>query len=158
MTDDDKRAEVAGPSLRRTEWPRSGASAAIFRGRDVLLIQRGKGTFTGLWSLPGGHIEPGETARHAAAREVLEETGVEAAIKGVLDVHDVIMRDGAGALKVHYVISVFWGVWLTGEAVAGSDSRAARFFPLGDLPSTPMTEGAMNLIERASQLALGPAE
>ena len=51
-------------------FPRGAASAAIFRGDDVLLIQRGKGALKGCWSLPGGHIEPGEPARDAALREV----------------------------------------------------------------------------------------
>src|SRR5215470_13732542 len=61
-------------------WPRCGASAAVFRGEAVLLIVRAKGALKGLWSLPGGHIEPGETARAAALREVREETAVEADI------------------------------------------------------------------------------
>ena len=43
---------------RAPEWPRCAASAAIFRGSMVLLVQRGKGALKGLWSLPGGHIEP----------------------------------------------------------------------------------------------------
>ena len=56
-------------------WPRSGTSAAVFRGDEVLLIERAKGALKGQWSLPGGHIEAGETARAAARREVREETG-----------------------------------------------------------------------------------
>ena len=52
---------------RAPQWPRAAASAAIFRGQEVLLVRRGKGgPLAGLWSLPGGHIEPGEPARAAA--------------------------------------------------------------------------------------------
>lgn len=140
-------------ATRRSEWPRCGASAAIFRGGEVLLIQRGKGAFTGLWSFPGGHVEPGETARGAARREVMEETGVDASIRGVLDVHDVILRDDAQVLKTHYVISVFWGLWNSGEPVAASDSRAAAFFPLDKIAGVPMTEGMTDFIRRAAVLA-----
>jgi 8-oxo-dGTP diphosphatase len=51
-------------------WPRCAASAAIFRAGKVLLVERGSGALKGRWSLPGGHIEPGERAAGAAAREV----------------------------------------------------------------------------------------
>lgn len=140
---------------RRSEWPRCGASAAIFRGGEVLLIQRGKGAFTGLWSFPGGHVEPGETAREAARREVMEETGIDATIRGVLDIHDVILRDAARVLKTHYVISVFWGTWNAGEPVAASDSRAAAFFPLDRIGGVPMTDGMAGFVSRAAVLAAG---
>lgn len=142
---------------RRTEWPRCGASAAIFRDGEVLLIQRAKGTFTGLWSFPGGHVEAGEPAREAARREVLEETGCDVRIAGVLDVHDVILRGDDDDLTVHYVIAVYWGVWLAGEPVAGSDSRASRFWRLDQLDDLPMTEGTVAFIRRAAELALAPA-
>ena len=118
-------------SKRFDGWPRVGASAAVFRGDEILLIQRGKGAFTGLWSLPGGHVEPGERAGDAARREVMEETGIEAAIDGLVTVHDVIHRDEAtGAIRAHYVLTVFHGRWLAGDAAPESDSRAAQFFPL----------------------------
>lgn len=139
---------------RRTEWPRCGASAAIFRDGEVLLIQRAKGAFTGLWSFPGGHVEPGETARAAAQREVAEETGCAVRIGGVLDVHDVIMRDHVvNALRVHYVIAVYWGVWERGEPIASSDAAAARFWRVDQLQDLPLTEGTAAYIQRAAELA-----
>ena len=140
------------PSDAARIWPRCGASAAIFRGAEVLLVQRSKGAFEGLWSLPGGHIEPGETAQDAALREVREETGVAAQILGLLDVHDVIARSPDGGLVSHYVLAVYWGRWLSGEAKAASDSRDARFFALDDVDQLPLTRGAAALIARAAQL------
>ena len=77
-------------------WPRCGTSAAIFRRREVLLIERAKGPLKGLWSLPGGHIEAGEPARMAALREVREETGVAAVLGGLVDVHEVLRRGAGG--------------------------------------------------------------
>ena len=115
--------------IATSPWPRCGASAAIFQGDDVLLVQRSKGAFAGLWSFPGGHIEPGETARSAALREVREETGIEAVIAGILDVHDVITRNPAGVLTSHYVLAVYAGRWRAGTVLAASDSRDAGFFP-----------------------------
>ena len=130
-------------------WPRCGASAAIFRDGAVLLIERAKGALKGRWSLPGGHIEPGETARAAVAREVREETGVEADLAGLVDIHDVILRRPDDMLLAHYLIAVFWGRWRAGEPSAGSDASVARFVRMGEIESYPLTDGAAQLIRRA---------
>jgi 8-oxo-dGTP diphosphatase len=130
-------------------WPRCGASAAVFRGEAVLLIVRAKGALQGLWSLPGGHIEPGETARAAALREVREETAVEADIDALVDVHDVILRAADGKLTAHYLIAVFRGRWRSGEPRADSDASLARFVPMGEVGKLPLTDGAAPLILRA---------
>lgn len=136
-----------------SDWPRAGASAVIFRGDTVLLVERGKQPWRGLWSLPGGHIEPGETARAAAARETTEETGLGVEILGLADVHDVILRDAQGALSAHYVLTVFYGRWLSGEPVAASDCRDARFVPLAELGDYALTDGARPLVDLAAALA-----
>jgi 8-oxo-dGTP diphosphatase len=130
-------------------WPRTAASAIILRGRDVLLAKRGKGVLKGLWSPPGGHIEPGEAAEQAALREVAEETGVTASLSGLLDVHEVIRHDDSGLLSAHHVLLVFYGRWLAGEPVAGDDAADAAFFPVADLATLPLTDGAVPLIHRA---------
>lgn len=133
-------------------WPRAAASMAVFRDGHVLLVERGKGPRRGIWSLPGGHIEPGETAREAALRELAEETGVSADLHGLVDVHDVIYRDDGGSLTVHYVLTVYWGRWREGEPRAGSDSADARFVPLAEIGRYPLTPGAAALIRRAADL------
>jgi 8-oxo-dGTP diphosphatase len=137
-----------GGKLGRS-WPRAAASAVVFRGDCVLLVERGKPPVSGVWSLPGGHIEPGETARAAALREVAEETGVTAELIGVADVHDVVIRDAAGHLVAHYVLSVFIGRWLGGEPVAASDCRDARFVALDEVPGYKLTDGALRIIMAA---------
>ena len=130
-------------------WPRCAASAAIFRHGKVLLVERGSGALKGLWSLPGGHIEPGERAAAAAAREVFEEGAIEAEVLGLLDIHEVVLRDARDRLLAHYLITVFFGRWVAGEPVAGGDAAAARFLELGELAHYPLTEGAAPLILRA---------
>jgi 8-oxo-dGTP diphosphatase len=131
----------------------------VFRNSSVLLVQRGKGALVGLWSLPGGHIEPGETAKAAAAREVLEETGVEADLAGLVDIHDVILHRDDGTLRAHYLIAVFCGRWRAGEPTPGGDEMAARFVPveeIGDADRCRLTDGAAALIHRAwAQLQSG---
>lgn len=147
MSTDDKPGAGAA-----TAWPRVAASAAIFRENRILIVERGKPPVRGLWSLPGGHIEPGETARAAALRELEEETGVTASLLGVVDVHDVIMRDATGALATHYVLAVYYGRWTAGEPTAASDCLNARFVELPDLPTYPLTNGALRIIEAAHRL------
>ena len=137
-----------------TGWPRAGVSAAIFRDETVLMVERGKPPFAGRWSLPGGHIEPGERARDAALRELDEETGVTARIDGLAEVIDAIQSLG-GKLTAHYVIAVYYGAWLAGDPVAGSDAAQARFVPLGEVSRLPTSDGAAAVIAAAWQLANG---
>lgn len=143
-----------GPAATTSQhWPKCGASAVILKGGHVLLIVRGKGAYAGKWSLPGGHVEPGEPARAAALREVREETCIEAEITGPLDVHDVIIHAPDGTLATHYVLAVYVGRWLAGEPRAATDSRDARFVPVDELDGIDLTEGTRGLIARAVALA-----
>jgi 8-oxo-dGTP diphosphatase len=136
-------------------WPRCGTSAAIFRDGEVLLVERAKGELKGLWSLPGGHIEPGEPVRAAALREVREETGVTAELAGLLDIHEVVRRNAAGDLLAHYLLVVWYGRWVGGEPAAASDAAAARFVPLDALDALPLTEAAPDFVRRAWEMLQG---
>jgi len=61
----------------------------VIQQRDkVLLIKRAYEPGQGLWSIPGGLIEIGETVRDAARREVWKETGIDIEVGGIIDVVD----------------------------------------------------------------------
>lgn len=143
---------MTGQPRQPLPFPRAAASAAIFRDEQVLLIQRGKGALQGYWSLPGGHVEPGERAQDAARREVAEETGIAAEIRGFLDLHEVILKDERGDLRGHYLIAVYAGLWTGGEPKAGSDAAQAGFFPLQEVGTLQLTDGADRLIAAAYKL------
>lgn len=131
--------------------PRAAVSGAIFRDDEVLLVRRGRAPALGLWSLPGGHIELGETAQDSLHRELAEETGIAARLLGVADAVDVVMRDEAGAVTFHRVIVVFGGIWLEGAARAGSDvSEAAWVSPraIAQLSTTPGLAASIELARR----------
>jgi len=103
------------------------------RGDQVLLIKRGTAPRLGQWSLPGGRMELGETTIAAGLRELKEETGVEAAILGLIDVIDGVFParpslDGKpGEITRHYVLIDYAARWISGEPVAGDDAAEARF-------------------------------
>ena len=132
--------------------PRLGASACVWRNDQVLLVKRGKEPAIGLWSLPGGHVEWGETANDAARRELLEETGVTAALNQRADVFDAIRKDETGEVTSHYLISVFTGLWISGEARASGDAAEVRWARLDELAGLAMTAGAGAIIRRAHDL------
>jgi len=98
------------------------------RDDQVLLIKRGTAPRLGQWSLPGGRMELGETTIAAGLRELKEETGVEAAILGLIDVIDGVFpaRPG-GEITRHYVLIDYAARWISGEPVAGDDAAEARF-------------------------------
>ncbi len=133
-------------------WPKASASAAIFKGDSVLIVKSGKVAHNRMWTLPGGHIEAGETSRAAALREVMEETGVEVRLDGLVDVVDVI-RATEGVLTAHYLLVVFHGQWLAGEPVAATDVTEARFVPVDELGSVTLLAGNADVIHQAWALA-----
>ncbi|MFH0246552.1 NUDIX domain-containing protein [Streptomyces sp. HK10] len=99
----------------------------------VLLIERDWPPFEGAWALPGGHVDPGETSREAAARELAEETGVHAAPAELeqLGVWDAPGRDPRG----RYVTAAYRLTVVSGTpAEAGDDARSVQWWPLNNLP------------------------
>ncbi|MEU8856942.1 NUDIX domain-containing protein [Streptomyces sp. NPDC048556] len=99
----------------------------------VLLIERGWDPHAGQWALPGGHVDPGETSRIAAARELAEEAGVYAAPEELSQVGtwDAPGRDPRGRyVTVAYQLTVISGL----PAEAGADAVNVRWWPLNDLP------------------------
>ena len=65
-----------------TRWERPSVTVDMFcycrENRSVLMVKRGGHPFIGKWALPGGFLEPHETAEQAVRRELMEETGVNA--------------------------------------------------------------------------------
>jgi len=135
-----------------TVFPKLGASACVWRDGRVLIVQRGKPPLAGIWSLPGGAVEPGETAMAAAARELAEETGVTAALEQLVDLVDIIRHGADGSLQFHYAVACYTGRWISGEPIAASDAKAARFADVSELDALAMTDGTPAIIRRAQGL------
>ena len=101
----------------------------------LLLIRRSHDPGAGLWSIPGGRVEPGETDPEAVAREVLEETGLTVTV-GPL-VGEVERPGGAG---VTFVIRDYAATLVTGTLQAADDATEARFTTRDDLLALPTTD------------------
>ncbi|MBD8893091.1 NUDIX hydrolase [Roseibium litorale] len=124
--------------------PLLGVSVLCHHDGLVLMIKRGKPPFEGHWSLPGGMVEVGETLKQAAARELLEETGLEAALTEPAEIFDSIQHDDQGRVQSHFVLTVFAAAYVSGALRAGDDARDARWFApdmLDGLQTTPGTPG-----------------
>ncbi len=129
--------------------PMIGVAAVVFEGARVLLVQRGREPALGKWSLPGGLVELGETLDAAVCREVLEETGLDVRVVGLVAVLDRIIHDEEGRIRYHYVLMDFLCHSIGGTPAAGSDVTACGFVSLDELASFPLTEGTEKVIRRA---------
>lgn len=101
--------------------PKLAALAVVVEAGRVLLVRRRNPPDAGLWGFPGGHVEWGETALDAAARECLEETGIIAVPRSYLTNIDVV---GAG---YHYLLAVVHCRFERGLPVPSEEVYEARW-------------------------------
>ena len=132
--------------------PVPAVSALVFRDGAVLMVKRRDEPGRGQWSPPGGSVEVGETVEQAAAREALEETGVIARPDRVLDLRNVLLRDGRGTVQWHYVLFAVLCEYVSGEPFPASDAENARFILLKDLVEYELTPTAREALEAASRV------
>ncbi|WP_097194873.1 NUDIX hydrolase [Blastococcus aggregatus] len=114
--------------------PCVGAVVVDDAGR-LLLIQRGHAPSAGLWSVPGGRVEPGETLPEAVVREVREETGLDVrpgAVVGRLS----IPGDGVVYEVTDFVCTLLGP---PAEPVAGDDAADVQFADAATLDRLPCT-------------------
>jgi 8-oxo-dGTP diphosphatase len=130
--------------------PFLATSAAVIRDGRVLIVRRG-GTFgRGIYTLPGGVVEAGETLMQAVVREAREETQVAIEPVALAGYREMIMRDPDGRTSRHFVIVCFAARWLSGEPVPDTTeiAEAAWRFP-EELEGLKTTEGLREIIADA---------
>ena len=131
--------------------PIVAASVAVFRAGRVLIARRARAPLAGLYALPGGVVELGETLRQAALRELAEEVGVAAEIVAFVDHVEPIHFDGA-RVREHYVIAAFVARWRAGEARVGAEADAVAWIDPGKIARWPTTPDLPAIIEKAAGL------
>lgn len=133
--------------------PAIGVGGIVFNEREqVLLIQRNQRPALGLWSIPGGRQEPGESLAEACEREIFEETGL--TVKAVSIVAVVERR----IEEFHYVIIDFLAsLEAAGDRLpqAGGDAAQARWIDVRQLPEYPLVETLQEIIVRAHNARAG---
>jgi ADP-ribose pyrophosphatase YjhB (NUDIX family) len=134
------------------EHPIVGAAAIVLRDDQVLLVQRGREPAKGLWGLPGGMLELGETIAAGVRREVLEECGIEVAVGPLAGVFEPMQRDETGRLRYHYVVLDYLATYVSGELRAADDADDARWVELDKLDLLPMSMETKAMIKKAAAM------
>ena len=136
------------------DYPRVGVGAIVLHEGRVLLVKRGHAPGLGLWSVPGGLVDLGETTVDAARREVDEETGLTVRIAGLVGVLDRVTRDAEGRVRYHWVLIDYLAIPESTETLtAGSDAAEVRWVTIDEVERLPITEGLMDMIRRAVALS-----
>ena len=127
--------------------PCVGAVIKDDQGR-LLLIKRGHEPGAGLWSIPGGRIEPGETDAEAMVREMREETGLAVQVGPLLGRVRRPAQDG-NVLDIRDYAATVTG----GTLRAGDDAAQARWVAPGELALLPVTDGLVAALTNWGVLA-----
>jgi 8-oxo-dGTP diphosphatase len=134
------------------ERPFLAVSAAIVRAGEVLVVRRTRAPADGLFSLPGGVVEIGETLTQALIREVREETSLAIEPVGLAGFREAITRDRDGRVERHFVILPFAARWLAGEPVLNEELSEARWLRPAELAGLPTTPGLAEIVTSAFRL------
>jgi len=132
--------------------PYLAVSAAIFQNGRVLIVRRAQPPAHGLYTLPGGVVEIGETLVEAVMREVREETGLEIELHGLAGYRQVIARDGSGRIERHFVILPFAARWLAGEILLNDELAEGLWLTPSALSGLKTTEGLADIVAAAGEL------
>ncbi|WP_439573460.1 NUDIX hydrolase [Phreatobacter sp.] len=129
--------------------PILAVSTAVLRSGRVLLARRANAPGAGLYSLPGGLVEIGETLAEAAARELMEEVGVTAQPIGLCGARDVIHRDDEGQVARHFVVVTYAALWTSGEPATSLEADDVRWVAPHEIAGLPTTEGLAEAVAAA---------
>lgn len=127
---------ATGPAGGGVRGPIVCVGAVAVRDGHLLLVRRAQPPGAGLWSVPGGRVERGETLAQAVVRELGEETGLEGVCGELVGWVERIAPDH------HYLILDFRVDVLDPRPVrAGDDADAAEWVPLAEVVGRPLVDG-----------------
>ncbi len=129
--------------------PRLAVSAVIVRDGKFLIVRRARPPAEGLFTLPGGRVEAGETLVQAIGREAREETGLTIEPLALAGYRDVITRGGGGGVERHFVVLAFAARWVAGEPRPNEEISEIRWIRPSELAALPATEGLAEIVAAA---------
>jgi len=129
--------------------PFLAVSAAIVRDGKILVVRRARAPARGLYTLPGGVVEVGETLMEAVAREVLEETGMTVEPVALAGFREAVARDAQDRVERHFVILCFAARWRAGEPVLNEELDEARWIDPAELAGLETTAGLAEIVAAA---------
>src|SRR5436309_551096 len=145
-------ALAAAPDARSyPERPYLAVSAAIVRDGKILVVRRARAPAHGLYSLPGGVVEVGETLEEAVTREVREETGMTIEPVALAGFREAIVRDAESRVERHFIILCFVARWRAREVLLNDELDEARWLDPAELADLPSTSGLAEIVAVAFQ-------
>jgi len=142
---------------RYPSHPIPGVGAIVVGPAGLLLLRRDKEPGKGLWSIPGGAVELGETQKEAVVREVMEETGVQCVVLELVSTADLVTLDSEGRVKYHYLLNHYLARGLTMETRPETPAAEVTWFPLDSLPVGEMPIQILGLLEKSRERMLSLA-
>ena len=136
--------------MSRREYPDRpvvGVGAVVIRDGKILLVKRGVAPSKGLWAIPGGSLELGETLQQAAEREILEETGVTIRAREPIYAFDFFERNEDGRIRFHFVIVDVAADYISGDVKGADDALDARWLAPADLDHLPVSQNTIRLLQ-----------
>jgi ADP-ribose pyrophosphatase YjhB (NUDIX family) len=146
------RARAMNDPRHYPDRPYLAVSGVIIRNGEFLIVRRARPPMQGLFTLPGGGVETGESLFDAVRREVREETGLTIEPVGLAGTREVIGRDDTGRVQRHFVILAFAARWVAGEPRLNDELADARWIRLSNLKDLTTTEGLAEIVAAAFAL------
>ena len=131
--------------------PYLAVSAAIFRDGRILIVRRRRPPAQGLYTLPGGGVELGETLEQAVVREIREETALEIEPIELVGFRQAIARDAVGRVERHFVILPFAAHWIAGEVSLNEELAEAHWLAPSELAGLKTTDGLAQIVAAAGE-------
>ena len=129
--------------------PLLAVSAAIVRAGKILVVRRAQPPANGVYTLPGGVVEVGESLMEAVAREVREETALAIEPVALAGFREAIVRDGEDRVERHFVILCFAARWQAGEPVLNEELSEAHWLDPSELAGLTTTAGLAEIVAAA---------